>query len=103
LITGLRAEQSENRNDLLEYDEKFEIIKFNLLKWTLKEVGDYLENNVPQKTLHKKGFVVWLCALNRALLRRRYRAGRWWWESSHKECGCTKKIKRIEIITVENF
>jgi 3'-phosphoadenosine 5'-phosphosulfate sulfotransferase (PAPS reductase)/FAD synthetase len=38
LITGLRAEQSENRNDLLEYDEKFEIIKFNLFKWTLKEV-----------------------------------------------------------------
>jgi 3'-phosphoadenosine 5'-phosphosulfate sulfotransferase (PAPS reductase)/FAD synthetase len=32
-----------------EYDEKFEIIKFNpLLKWTLKEVEDYLKNNVPQ-------------------------------------------------------
>ena len=32
-ITGLRAEQSENRNDLafFEYDEKFDIIKFNHL------------------------------------------------------------------------
>jgi phosphoadenosine phosphosulfate reductase len=48
-ITGLRAEQSENRNDLhlFEYDGKFEIIN-PLLKWTLKDVEDYLENNVPQ-------------------------------------------------------
>jgi phosphoadenosine phosphosulfate reductase len=57
-ITGLRAEQSENRNDLalFEYDAHFEIIKFNpLLKWTLKEVEEYLEkNNVPQNALHKK-------------------------------------------------
>ena len=37
-VTGLRAEQSENRNDLaaFEYDAHFNIIKFNpLLKWTL--------------------------------------------------------------------
>ena len=37
-ITGLRSEQSENRNDLafFEYDAHFKIIKFNpLLKWTL--------------------------------------------------------------------
>jgi phosphoadenosine phosphosulfate reductase len=38
-ITGLRAEQSENRSDLsLLNTMKFEIIKFNpLLKWTLKK------------------------------------------------------------------
>ena len=32
-ITGLRAEQSDNRNDLqaFEYDEKFDIIKYNPL------------------------------------------------------------------------
>jgi phosphoadenosine phosphosulfate reductase len=92
-ITGLRAEQSENRNDLdlFEYDSKFEIIKFNpLLKWTLKEVEDYLEtNNVPQNTLHKKGFVSIGCApCTRAIADDEdIRAGRWWWESSHKECG----------------
>ena len=96
-ITGLRAEQSENRNDLhlLEYDAKFEIIKFNpLLKWSLKEVEDYLEkNNVPQNALHKKGFVSIGCApCTRAIAEGEdIRAGRWWWESSHKECGLHQK------------
>ncbi|WP_370628691.1 phosphoadenylyl-sulfate reductase [Flavobacterium sp. SOK18b] len=92
-ITGLRAEQSENRNDLalFEYDAHFDIIKFNpLLKWTLQEVEDYLEkNNVPQNVLHKKGFVSIGCApCTRAITPDEdIRAGRWWWESSHKECG----------------
>ena len=92
-ITGLRAEQSENRNDLqeFEYDEKFQLIKYNpLLKWTLKEVEDYLEkNNVPQNVLHKQGFVSIGCApCTRAISPGEdIRAGRWWWESSHKECG----------------
>ncbi|MBF4514850.1 phosphoadenylyl-sulfate reductase [Flavobacterium sp. ANB] len=92
-ITGLRAEQSENRHDLnlFEYDGNFEIIKFNpLLKWTLQEVEDYLkENNVPQNALHKQGFVSIGCApCTRAILPDEdIRAGRWWWESSHKECG----------------
>jgi phosphoadenosine phosphosulfate reductase len=96
-ITGLRAEQSENRNDLhlFEYDEKFEIIKFNpLLKWTLKDVEDYLEkNNVPQNALHKQGFVSIGCApCTRAIAADEdIRAGRWWWESSHKECGLHQK------------
>jgi phosphoadenosine phosphosulfate reductase len=60
-ITGLRAEQSENRNDLalFEYDAHFNIIKFNpLLKWSLADVQKYIDdNNVPQNALHKKGFV----------------------------------------------
>ena len=92
-ITGLRAEQSENRNDLelFEYDAHFEIIKFNpLLKWSLQEVEEYLEkNNVPQNALHKKGFVSIGCApCTRAITPDEdIRAGRWWWESSHKECG----------------
>lgn len=92
-ITGLRAEQSENRNDLqeFEFDEKFQLIKYNpLLKWTLKEVEDYLEkNNVPQNVLHKQGFVSIGCApCTRAISPGEdIRAGRWWWESSHKECG----------------
>ncbi|WP_456312932.1 phosphoadenylyl-sulfate reductase [Pseudomonas shirazensis] len=92
-ITGLRAEQSENRQDLnlFEYDANFEIIKFNpLLKWTLQEVEDYLkENNVPQNALHKQGFVSIGCApCTRAIMPDEdIRAGRWWWESSHKECG----------------
>ena len=96
-ITGLRAEQSENRNslDLFEYDAHFDIIKFNpLLKWTLKEVEDFLEkNNVPQNVLHKQGFVSIGCApCTRAIAPTEdIRAGRWWWESSHKECGLHQK------------
>lgn len=96
-ITGLRAEQSENRSDLaaFEYDAHFDIIKFNpLLKWTLKEVEDYLEkNNVPQNALHKQGFVSIGCApCTRAITPDEdIRAGRWWWESSHKECGLHQK------------
>ncbi|MEN9981689.1 MAG: hypothetical protein RL542_1476 [Bacteroidota bacterium] len=96
-ITGLRAEQSENRSDLnfFEYDAHFDIIKFNpLLKWTLQEVEAYLEkNNVPQNTLHKKGFVSIGCApCTRAILPGEdIRAGRWSWESSHKECGLHQK------------
>ena len=96
-ITGLRAEQSENRNDLqfFEYDEKFEIIKFNpLLKWTLEDVQKYIDdNNVPQNALHKKGFVSIGCVpCTRAIAPGEdIRAGRWSWESSHKECGLHQK------------
>ena len=96
-ITGLRAEQSENRNDLalFEYDAHFDIIKFNpLLKWTLAEVQKYIDdNNVPQNALHKQGFVSIGCApCTRAILPGEdIRAGRWSWESSHKECGLHQK------------
>ena len=96
-ITGLRAEQSENRNnlDLFEYDEKFDIIKFNpLLKWTLEEIQKYIDdNNVPQNALHKQGFVSIGCTpCTRAITPDEdIRAGRWWWESSHKECGLHQK------------
>jgi phosphoadenosine phosphosulfate reductase len=96
-ITGLRAEQSENRSDLnfFEYDAHFDIIKFNpLLKWTLQEIEEYLEkNNVPQNSLHKQGFVSIGCApCTRAILPGEdIRAGRWSWESSHKECGLHQK------------
>lgn len=96
-ITGLRAEQSENRHnlDLFEYDAHFDIIKFNpLLKWTLKEVEEYLEKyNVPQNALHIQGFVSIGCApCTRAIAEGEdIRAGRWWWESSHKECGLHQK------------
>jgi len=96
-ITGLRAEQSENRSDLhlFEYDANFDILKFNpLLKWTLEEVQKYIDdNNVPQNSLHKKGFVSIGCApCTRAIAPGEdIRAGRWSWESSHKECGLHQK------------
>lgn len=92
-ITGLRAEQSENRSNLhlFEYDANFDMVKFNpLLKWSLEEVQKYIDdNNVPQNSLHKKGFVSIGCApCTRAIVEGEdIRAGRWYWEQSHKECG----------------
>ena len=92
-ITGLRTEQSENRSDLhlFEYDANFDLVKFNpLLKWSLAEVQKYIDdNNVPQNSLHKKGFVSIGCApCTRAIAEGEdIRAGRWYWEQSHKECG----------------
>jgi phosphoadenosine phosphosulfate reductase len=92
-ITGLRAEQSENRENMpiWEFDSAFSINKFNpLLFWSLNDVEKYLsDNNVPQNTLHKKGFVSIGCQpCTRAIEPGEHpRAGRWWWETSQKECG----------------
>lgn len=92
-ITGLRQEQSANRSTLhhFEYDAQFGVIKFNpLSKWTLDQVNQYLDTHkVPQNKLHSKGYVSIGCApCTRAITKGEdIRAGRWWWEASHKECG----------------
>ena len=92
-VTGLCGEQSENRSHfkVFEYDPQFEIIKFNpLMNWTRQEVLDYLKSfNIPQNSLHNQGYVSIGCApCTRAVkVGEPSRAGRWWWESSHKECG----------------
>jgi phosphoadenosine phosphosulfate reductase len=92
-ITGLRQGQSQNRAELafFEYDTAFDIIKFNpLLHWSLDDVKTYLNlYKVPQNSLHKKGFVSIGCApCTRAIAPGEdIRAGRWWWETSKKECG----------------
>ena len=92
-ITGLRAEQSENRADMkiVEWDEGNNIIKFNpLIYWTYEQVLDYLKvNRVPDNPLHHKGFVSIGCQpCTRAIQDgENPRAGRWWWEESQKECG----------------
>lgn len=92
-ITGLRAGQSVNRQQmqLFQYDLKFNIIKFNpLLSWSLDEVEEYLNiYRVPQNKLHRQGYVSIGCAPCTRAIRpgEDIRAGRWWWESSKKECG----------------
>lgn len=92
-ITGLRAEQSDNRHDMpvLEWDEARQLYKYNpLIHWTFEEMVAYLEkNNVPYNRLHDKGFISIGCApCTRAIEPGEHpRAGRWWWESSQKECG----------------
>jgi phosphoadenosine phosphosulfate reductase len=92
-ITGLRAEQSENRKDMkiIEWIEEKQLYKFNpLIKWSFDEVLDYLkEFDVPYNHLHDKGFISIGCApCTRAIEPGEDpRAGRWWWETSQKECG----------------
>jgi phosphoadenosine phosphosulfate reductase len=93
-ITGIRAEQSNNRHDMqmLEWDEVNQIIKFHpLLSWTWGQVKQFVSrNDVPYNPLHDKGFVSIGCApCTRAVKPGEdFRAGRWWWEdNSKKECG----------------
>lgn len=92
-ITGLRAEQSANRETMqfLEWDEDNKLIKFNpLLKYTLEEVEEVVNKyNIPINSLYKKGYLSIGCApCTRAIEKGEdFRAGRWWWENGKKECG----------------
>ena len=93
-ITGLRAEQSANRENmqLFEWDNGNQIIKYQpLLHWTTDEVRSYIsQHNIPYNPLHDRGFISIGCAPCTRAIRpgEDFRAGRWWWEdASKKECG----------------
>jgi len=92
-ITGLRSEQSDSRKDvpMIEWSEEKQLFKFNpLINWDYDRVLSYLkEFNVPYNYLHDKGFISIGCApCTRAIeAGEDPRAGRWWWETSQKECG----------------
>ena len=93
-ITGIRAEQSPNREDMraVEYDAANNILKIHpLFHWTLAEVEAYIKaHQVPYNLLHDKGFPSIGCQpCTRAIAPGEdFRAGRWWWEdTSKKECG----------------
>ncbi len=101
-ITGLRAEQSDNRKNMpvIEWSEEKQLYKFNpLLHWSYDEVLDYLKKyNVPYNPLHDKGFISIGCApCTRAIEPGEDpRAGRWWWEASHKECGLHEQVTAVK-------
>ncbi len=99
-ITGIRAEHSEYRRNasLFEWDDKFQIIKFNpLIHWTKEEIIDCIQkNNIPYNSLFDKGYVSIGCAPCTRPIKEGepYRAGRWWWENTDegkKECGLHTK------------
>lgn len=96
-VTGLRAEQSANRNSMkrIEWDEANQILKYNpLMDWSFDQMTAYIEEHkVPYNPLHDKGFISIGCApCTRAILPGEdARAGRWWWEESKKECGLHAK------------
>ncbi len=92
-ITGLRATQTEHRKNIpvVEWLEDKKIYKINpLLHWSFDDILNYIHKfSVPYNPLHDKGFVSIGCApCTRAIEPGEDpRAGRWWWEVSHKECG----------------
>ncbi len=93
-ITGIRAAQSANRNNMpqVEWDETNRIIKYHpLLHWSNEELKKFInDHNIPYNPLHDKGFVSIGCApCTRAIKPGEdFRAGRWWWEDkTKKECG----------------
>jgi phosphoadenosine phosphosulfate reductase len=103
-ITGLRAEQSDNRKDMpmIEWAEDRQLYKFNpLIRWSFQQLLDYIkEYNVPYNPLHDKGFISIGCApCTRAIEPGEdARAGRWWWEASHKECGLHVHAPATEVV-----
>ena len=98
-ITGIRAEQSVNRQAMenVEWDEQHQLIKFHpIFNWTLEDVKAYIKQyNIPYNTLHDKGFPSIGCLpCTRAVQPGEdFRAGRWWWEDQDKkECGLHELI-----------
>lgn len=92
-ITGLRSAQTDLRRDVpvVEWLPDTGIYKINpLLHWSFDEVTAYLARySVPFNPLHGRGFVSIGCApCTRAIEPGEDpRAGRWWWETTQKECG----------------
>lgn len=92
-ITGLRAAQNDHRKSVsvVEWLGEKQMYKINpLLNYSFDEILAYIsEHAVPYNPLHNKGFVSIGCApCTRAIEPGEdARAGRWWWEQSHKECG----------------
>ncbi|AHJ14313.1 phosphoadenylyl-sulfate reductase [Sulfurospirillum multivorans] len=93
-ISGIRIAQSITRSDtkLVEFDGKFELLKFNpLTHFSDEDVERYMtEFAIPQNSLYAKGFKSIGCKpCTRAISEGEdIRAGRWWWENpEHKECG----------------
>ncbi len=107
-ITGLRAGQSENRSamPIIEWSEERQLYKFNpLINWSYDAMINYLkEFNVPYNTLHDQGFISIGCApCTRAIEPGEdARAGRWWWETSHKECGLHGTSTSIKLPSLIN-
>ena len=102
-ITGLRAEQSDNRQNMpmIEWSEEKQLYKFNpLINWSYDDVINYIEKfNVPYNRLHDKGFISIGCApCTRAIEPGEdARAGRWWWETSQKECGLHVSVLKDKV------
>jgi phosphoadenosine phosphosulfate reductase len=99
-ITGLRREQSGSRSEVAfdEDDGNPESVGRRKISpiadWTWAEVWAYVERyDVPTNPLHDAFMPSIGCApCTRAIaVGEDFRAGRWWWEDSAKECGLHAK------------
>lgn len=91
-VTGLRREQSGARAEVpLETTDDAGRAKFNpLADWSWADVWHHIDTHeVPYNPLHDRFFPSIGCEpCTRAVaLGEDFRAGRWWWEDSSKECG----------------
>ena len=93
-VTGLRADQSEHRNNLafVEYDAARDLVKLNpIFDWTREQTLAFAKtHDSPLNQLHERGYLSIGCApCTRAVAPGEpERAGRWWWENDDKkECG----------------
>ncbi|MBH9554213.1 phosphoadenylyl-sulfate reductase [Inhella gelatinilytica] len=91
-ITGLRREQSGARAEVAfdEDDGQGRRKLSPIADWTWAEVWAYVERfEVPTNPLHDQFMPSIGCApCTRAIaVGEDFRAGRWWWEDSSKECG----------------
>ena len=102
-ITGLRAGQSDNRQNMpmIEWSDEKQLYKFNpLINWSYDDMIKYIDKyNVPYNRLHDKGFISIGCApCTRAIEPGEdARAGRWWWETSQKECGLHVSVEKDKV------
>ena len=99
-ITGLRRDQASSRGSTkkVEIDHvNGNIVKINpLADWTSEQVWTYIrENDVPYNKLFDQGYTSIGCAPCTRPIKpgEDPRAGRWWWETTTKECGLHYKFK----------
>jgi phosphoadenosine phosphosulfate reductase len=95
-ITGLRNAQSENRSGMTMVEEApdWNLTKVHpLIDWPDAVVEAAIdETGVPVNPLYSMGYPSIGCApcTRPVLPHESARAGRWWWESSSRECGLHK-------------
>jgi len=97
-ITGIRREQSSDRQDIaeMEFDATYQLMKANpLVEWSTNDINAYVNDYaIPVNPLHHEGYLSLGCAPCTRPIKagEPLRAGRWWWEADAiKECGLHTK------------
>jgi phosphoadenosine phosphosulfate reductase len=101
-ISGLRREQSNTRAvvPFTQMDDQGRTKYSPLADWSWADVWHYIEtHDVPYNALHDAFMPSIGCApCTRAIaVGEDFRAGRWWWEASSKECGLHVHRKAAEL------